>query len=93
MYEELLKAYNAGADRYWLLNVGDIKPMEMETQMFMDMAYDFQSFSYDNANTYQTEWLAKRRLVREASAAFSALFLTTIIVWPGTASPSSWATR
>ena len=58
MYEELLKAYTAGADRYWLLNVGDIKPMEVETQMFFDMAYDFPSFSYDNANTYQAQWLA-----------------------------------
>ena len=59
MYEELRKAYTAGADRYWLLNVGDIKPMEIAMQMFMDMAYDFHSFSYDNANTYQAEWLAK----------------------------------
>ena len=59
MYEELLKAYSAGADRYWLLNVGDIKPMEIETQMFFDMAYDFQSFTYDNANAKQAEWLAK----------------------------------
>lgn len=58
MYEELLKAYNAGADRYWLLNVGDIKPMEIETQMFMDMAYDFPSFTYDNVNDWQAEWLA-----------------------------------
>jgi len=58
MYEELLKAYTAGADRYWLLNVGDIKPMEIETSMFMDMAYDFNSFSYDNANLYQANWLA-----------------------------------
>ncbi len=59
MYEELLKAYTAGADRYWLLNVGDIKPMEIEMQMFMDMAYDFSSFSYENANTYQGEFLAR----------------------------------
>ena len=59
MYEELLKAYTAGADRYWLLNVGDIKPMEIETQMFMDMAYDFPSFSYGNANHYQAQWLAR----------------------------------
>lgn len=59
MYEELLKAYSAGADRYWLLNVGDIKPMEIEMQMFMDMAYDFHSFSYDNANSYQAQWLSK----------------------------------
>ncbi len=59
MYEELLKAYTAGADRYWLLNVGDIKPMEIEMQMFMDMAYDFPTFSYENANRHQAEWLAR----------------------------------
>ena len=59
MYEELFKAYTAGADRYWLLNVGDIKPMEIEMQMFMDMAYGIKAFSYDNVNHYQAQWLAK----------------------------------
>ena len=58
MYEELLKAYNAGADRYWLLNVGDIKPMEIEMQQFMDMAYDLTAFTYDNVNSCQARWLA-----------------------------------
>lgn len=58
MYEELKKAYDAGADRYWLLNVGDIKPMEMEMQQFFEMAWNIHSFSYDNANTYQAAWLA-----------------------------------
>ena len=58
MYEELKKAYDAGADRYWLLNVGDIKPMELGIQMFMDMAWDIDEFSYENANTYQAEWLS-----------------------------------
>lgn len=59
MYEELLKAYTSGADRYWLLNVGDIKPMEIETQMFFDMAYNFGAFSYDHVNQYQAQWLSK----------------------------------
>ena len=58
MYHELKKAYDAGAHRYWLLNVGDIKPMEIEIQQFMDMAWDFASFTYDNANHYQARWLA-----------------------------------
>lgn len=58
MYEELKKAYDAGADRYWLLNVGDIKPMELGVQMFMDMAWKFDDFSYENANNYQAKWLA-----------------------------------
>ena len=59
MYEELKKAYDSGADRYWLLNVGDIKPMEMEMQHFFDMAWDFSSFNYEKANRYQAQWLAK----------------------------------
>ena len=57
MYEELLKAYTAGANRYWLLNVGDIKPMEIEMTMFMEMAYDFSSFTYENVNKWQAKWL------------------------------------
>ncbi len=59
MYEELLKAYTAGADRYWLLNVGDIKPMEVEMQHFFDMAWNLPAFTYDNVNRYQAAWLAK----------------------------------
>lgn len=58
MYEELKKAYDAGADRYWLLNVGDIKPMEVEMQQFFDMAWDLSAFSYQNVNRYQAQWLA-----------------------------------
>ncbi len=58
MYEELKKAYDTGADRYWLLNVGDIKPMELSIQMFAAMAWDFGSFNYNNANSYQAEFLA-----------------------------------
>ena len=59
MYEELKKAYDAEAQRYWLLNVGDIKPMEIEMQQFFDMAWRLEDFSYDNANRYQAQWLAK----------------------------------
>lgn len=58
MYSELKKSYDAGADRYWLLNVGDIKPAELDTQQFFDMAWDIDSFNEDNANTYQAGILA-----------------------------------
>lgn len=58
MYEELKKAYETGADRYWLLNVGDIKPMELSIQTFFEMAWDFSRFDYRNANTCQAGFLA-----------------------------------
>jgi len=58
MYEELRKAYDTGADRYWLLNVGDIKPMELGIQTFMDMAWDIESFSFEHARRHQAAMLA-----------------------------------
>ena len=57
MYEELKKAYDTGADRYWLLNVGDIKPMELGIQTFMDMAWNFPAFDIESVNRYQSQWL------------------------------------
>lgn len=57
MYEELKKAYDLGADRYWLMNVGDIKPMELGVTTFFNMAYDLKKFSFDNINEYQTDLL------------------------------------
>ncbi len=59
MYHELKKSYDCGADRYWLLNVGDIKPAELDTQTFFDMAWDFGSFSQDNVNAYQASLVAE----------------------------------
>ncbi|MBR2229803.1 MAG: glycosyl hydrolase 115 family protein [Prevotella sp.] len=59
MYEELKKAYDNGADRYWLLNVGDIKPMELGIQTFMDMAWNIHAFDFDTANRHQADLLTR----------------------------------
>lgn len=59
MYEELKKAYDCGADRYWLLNVGDIKPMELGIQTFMDMAWNIHAFDFDTVNRYQANLLTR----------------------------------
>ncbi len=42
--EEMMKAYHANCKEIWILNVGDIKPSEYNLQLFMDMAYDPNSF-------------------------------------------------
>lgn len=58
MYEELKKAYDAGADRYWLLNVGDIKPAELAIRTFFEMARDIDAFDIHSVNEYQAAFLA-----------------------------------
>ena len=39
MFEQLSLAYDHGIQRMWILNVGDLKPMEYPIQLFMDMAW------------------------------------------------------
>ena len=57
MYAELSKAYETGANRYWLLNVGDIKPGELGMKTFLDMAWDIDAFNFENINNNQPEFL------------------------------------
>ncbi|MEI6945646.1 glycosyl hydrolase 115 family protein [Paraflavisolibacter sp. H34] len=57
MYEELKKAYNTGANRYWLLNVGDIKPAEMGIQTFFDLAWNVEGFDFQKINRHQGRFL------------------------------------
>ena len=42
--EEMMKAYATGANRLWVMNVGDIKPLEYNIEMFLDMAYHSTPF-------------------------------------------------
>ncbi len=58
MYEELRKAYDATADRIWLLNAGDIKSCEPAVDLFLAMAYDIDRFDYANTADYRAKTLA-----------------------------------
>jgi hypothetical protein len=56
---EMHKAYQFGADRLWVFNVGDIKPAEMEIEFAMDMAWDIDRWTPENATTYAENWAAR----------------------------------
>ncbi len=45
MWEQLTLAYQYGIKRMWILNVGDLKPMEYPITLFMDMAWNPSSVS------------------------------------------------
>lgn len=57
IYEEMRKAYNTGANRYWLLNVGDIKPGELGMKFFLDMAWDIEQFDFESAYDFNAQYL------------------------------------
>ena len=48
MWEQLQLAYNGGIQKLWILNVGDLKPMEYPIQLFMDMAWNPTKYNVQN---------------------------------------------
>ncbi len=55
--EEMMKAFHNESNRLWVLNVGDIKPLEYNMELFMDMAYDAQPFlKNDYARQHLLQW-------------------------------------
>ena len=53
---EMTKAYEYGANRIWIFNVGDIKPAEKEITFAMEMAWDINRWNPTNAHEFIEEW-------------------------------------
>jgi hypothetical protein len=51
-YEEMRKAYDAGAKRLWIVNVGDIKPAEHGTEFFLRLAYRVEDWDEHSVSNF-----------------------------------------
>jgi hypothetical protein len=65
--EQMQMAYSHGADRIWIVNVGDLKALEIPINHMMDMAYDAEKWHVDSAGAWTEAWAA-----REFGAEFAA---------------------
>ncbi|KAF2327741.1 glycosyl hydrolase 115 family protein [Flavobacterium daemonense] len=59
IWYEMNKAYQNGAKKMWIVNVGDIKPAEFDTELFLDMAWNINSIKSDGLNQYLREWASR----------------------------------
>ncbi len=56
VWEQMNLAYQYGADRIWIVNVGDLKPMELPVSFFLDYAWDTKKWNASNIAQYTREW-------------------------------------
>ena len=49
-------AYEFGIDKFWIVNVGDIKPMELPIQFYLDLAWDPCRFGPEQLDDYLLRW-------------------------------------
>ncbi|MBO9618726.1 MAG: glycosyl hydrolase 115 family protein [Niabella sp.] len=61
LYTQMKQAWNKGAKRLWMLNVGDIKPAEYLIELYMDMAWNIGSVKSNEAGLEEhlAEWLSR----------------------------------
>ena len=57
IYKEMKRAWDYGAQKIWILNVGDIKPGEYLTEFFLDMAWNINDITPENIYAHQQNWL------------------------------------
>lgn len=75
-WEQLTLAYENGIDRLWILNVGDLKPMEYPISQFMDMAWNPRKYDVNNITRHTRDWCAQQFGESQADEAARILNLT-----------------
>jgi hypothetical protein len=56
VWEQMNLAYNYGANRIWIVNVGDLKPMEFPIEFFLTMAWDVERWPRESIPKYSRMW-------------------------------------
>lgn len=64
MWYQLALAYEYGIRSLWIVNVGDLKPKELEIDFFLKYAWDPDRIKYDEISRYMESW-AKRSFPAE----------------------------
>jgi len=58
--EEMTKAYDHNVRRYWILNVGDLKPAEIDIDYFMQLAADEPAIAQMTQREFLARWSAEQ---------------------------------
>ena len=84
-WEQLTLAYENGINRLWILNVGDLKPMEYPISQFMDMAWNPHKYSVNNVTRHTRDWCAQQ--FGESQADEAARILNLVCKYNGRCTP------
>ncbi len=56
VWEQMNLSFRHGVDRIWIVNVGDIKPMEFPISFFLEMAWDPEAMTPERMAGYSRKW-------------------------------------
>ncbi len=76
--EQLRKVYDEGSTKFWIVNVGDIKPTEIGLKYFMETAWDVDKTYNKTTKGYMAEVMSSVYGVNQSIADQSAELLTRL---------------
>ena len=56
IWYEMKKAYDFNVKKLWVVNVGDIKPAEIDIEFFMQLAWDVSSWDNNSTHEFLRQW-------------------------------------
>lgn len=59
VWEQMNLAYQYGARRIWIVNVGDLKPMEFPTEYFLKLAWNPEKWPRERISEFTRLWAAR----------------------------------
>jgi len=68
VWEQMHLCYRLGVDRIWLVNVGDLKPMEFPIEFFLDYAWNPEQWPAERLPEYTRLWAEQQFGPEHASA-------------------------
>ncbi|KAI5116772.1 hypothetical protein M0805_007853, partial [Coniferiporia weirii] len=80
-FEQLSLALDRQANRIWILNVGDLKPYELNTEFFLAYGWDSSLWSYDNLDTFVSEWAQREFDLPVNTANEVSTIITNLTRW------------
>ncbi len=60
VWEQMNLAYHYGADRIWIVNVGDLKPMELPIDFFLNMAWKPENWHKEKISEFTRLWAERQ---------------------------------
>jgi hypothetical protein len=60
IWEQMHLAHEYGANQIWIVNVGDLKPMEFPISFFLDYAWNPDQISADQVDDYSRDWAGRQ---------------------------------
>jgi hypothetical protein len=81
IHQQMSLAIDRKADRLWILNVGDLKPYERETEFFLNFGWNSTRWTPSTIQTYVPQWAAREFDLSQADAALVSNIVANLTRW------------